>query len=177
MDFILIYGPPASGKFTVAKELAKRTGYTLFHNHSVLDLVGSIFEWGSKPFCLLRDKFRKEIISTAAKYKLKGLIFTFCYAKHVDDDFVRELLDSVKKYKGNTHCVLLTCDEKELFKRVKLPSRKKFEKISSVESLKKVLSSYELSSPMEFVPSLIIDTTDISPKQAVDKIIINLNIP
>lgn len=33
MRLIFIYGLPATGKLTVAQELAKRTGYKLFHNH------------------------------------------------------------------------------------------------------------------------------------------------
>ncbi|HIJ11483.1 TPA: hypothetical protein HA278_05490, partial [Candidatus Woesearchaeota archaeon] len=47
MIFVLIYGPMAVGKLTVAKELVKLTGYKLFHNHLTVDLVGSIFEWGT----------------------------------------------------------------------------------------------------------------------------------
>jgi predicted kinase len=29
----LVYGPPAVGKLTVAKEIAARIGYRLVHNH------------------------------------------------------------------------------------------------------------------------------------------------
>jgi shikimate kinase len=33
MNFIVIFGPPAVGKMTVGQELARLTGYKLFHNH------------------------------------------------------------------------------------------------------------------------------------------------
>ena len=33
MKHLFLYGAPAVGKLTVAKELADLTGYKLFHNH------------------------------------------------------------------------------------------------------------------------------------------------
>ena len=47
MRLIFIYGLPAVGKLTVAKELAAKTGYKLFHNHLVVDLLISTFELGA----------------------------------------------------------------------------------------------------------------------------------
>ena len=41
----LVYGPPAVGKLTVAKEIAARTGYRLVHNHVSIDPVLSILGW------------------------------------------------------------------------------------------------------------------------------------
>jgi len=41
---------PASGKLTVATELAKLTRFKLFHNHVSIQFVKSIFEFGTKPF-------------------------------------------------------------------------------------------------------------------------------
>lgn len=38
MEFVLLYGPPAIGKLTIAKELQKLKGYKLLHNHLVVDL-------------------------------------------------------------------------------------------------------------------------------------------
>jgi shikimate kinase len=34
---IFIVGPPAVGKMTVGAELARRTGFQLFHNHHAID--------------------------------------------------------------------------------------------------------------------------------------------
>ena len=45
MDFIIIFGPQAVGKMTVGEELAKKTGYKLFHNHMTIDLVLQFFSW------------------------------------------------------------------------------------------------------------------------------------
>ncbi|MEO1956129.1 MAG: AAA family ATPase, partial [Gammaproteobacteria bacterium] len=37
MKVIFLYGPPASGKLTIAKKLADKTGISLFHNHLTFD--------------------------------------------------------------------------------------------------------------------------------------------
>jgi shikimate kinase len=37
MPIVFIYGPPAAGKLTVAKELSAVTGYKLFDNHVTID--------------------------------------------------------------------------------------------------------------------------------------------
>ena len=39
MKTIFIYGAPAAGKLTVANELAKRTGFSVLHNHLINDLI------------------------------------------------------------------------------------------------------------------------------------------
>jgi tRNA uridine 5-carbamoylmethylation protein Kti12 len=67
MRLIFIYGPPAVGKLTVTTELAKVTGFKLFHNHVSIQFVQSIFEFGTRQFWKLTDKFRLSIFEEAAK--------------------------------------------------------------------------------------------------------------
>lgn len=45
MELVVIYGAPGVGKLTVARELARKTGYKLFHNHLTVDLVKSLFDF------------------------------------------------------------------------------------------------------------------------------------
>ncbi|MBD0327065.1 MAG: AAA family ATPase, partial [Pyrinomonadaceae bacterium] len=49
MKLIFLHGLPGVGKLTVARELAKLTGFKVFHNHLAVDLVESLFEFGSQP--------------------------------------------------------------------------------------------------------------------------------
>ncbi len=86
MKLVFIYGPPSSGKLTVAKELAELTGFKLFHNHVSIQFVESLFEFGSKPFSRLTDKYRTEMLEEAAKEKV-DTIFTFVYGKPEDNPF------------------------------------------------------------------------------------------
>ncbi len=92
MRLVFLYGPPAVGKLTVAKALARLTGYKVFHNHLTIDLVESIFDWGTRPFWALVDKYRLELVETAARENIPGLVFTFVYAKPNDDGFVRRVV-------------------------------------------------------------------------------------
>jgi tRNA uridine 5-carbamoylmethylation protein Kti12 len=88
MKLIFIYGPPASGKLTVARELAKLTGLRLFHNHVSIEFVQSLFEFGSGPFWRLTEKYRTEMIDEAAREET-STIFTFVYSRASDDPFVK----------------------------------------------------------------------------------------
>ena len=47
----------ASGKLTIARELAARTAVALFHNHLIVDAVGAVFPFGTKAFSRLRAPF------------------------------------------------------------------------------------------------------------------------
>jgi broad-specificity NMP kinase len=47
MRLIFLYGLPGVGKLTVARELAEFTGFKVFHNHLTVDLVGSVFDFGT----------------------------------------------------------------------------------------------------------------------------------
>ena len=76
MKLIFLYGPPASGKYTIAKALAEKTEYKLFHNHLTVDLVTSIFPFDSDQLPRLSEKFRLEMFEEAAKANVEGIIFT-----------------------------------------------------------------------------------------------------
>lgn len=62
MKLILIYGSPAVGKLTTANEIAKLTGFKVFHNHLTIDAVKPVFEFGSKSFWKLVHLFRIETV-------------------------------------------------------------------------------------------------------------------
>jgi len=127
LKLIFIYGPPAVGKLTVATELAKQTGFKLFHNHISLQFVQSVFEFGTKLFWRLTDKFRLEMLEEAAKERV-DTVFTFVYVKGTDDSFVRQTIRRVRSRGGQVCFVRLHCHEEELAKRVKTKARRNMEK-------------------------------------------------
>ncbi len=169
MKLIFIYGPPAVGKLTVATELARLTGFKLFHNHVSIQFVQSIFEFGTKTFWKLTDKFRLEMLEEASKKKV-DTIFTFVYGKRTDDAFVRNVIQRVRLHGGRVCFVRLYCQERELAKRVKRMDRRRMGKISTKSKLRGVLKKYDLASEVPFQSSVSIDTTDKSPKRAAELI-------
>jgi hypothetical protein len=50
MDLIYLHGPPAAGKYTIAKEIEEQIGCALFHNHLTIDVAKSLFDFGTHEF-------------------------------------------------------------------------------------------------------------------------------
>jgi len=170
MKLIIIHGPPAVGKLTVAQELSKITGYKIFHNHLINDLVESVFEYGSAPYRKLVSNFWIAMLSTAAMSNIHGIIITYCYAKKSDDAFIRKIVKAVEKNNGTVRSVLLICDPDTLSRRVMEDSRKAYGKLKDPEKLKKVLSDYELFSPIPSIAGIKIDNTKLSAKKTAKEI-------
>src|SRR5438876_10082901 len=123
MKLVFIYGPPACGKLTVATELAKLTDFRLFHNHVSIQFVQSLFEFGTRPFWRLTDKYRTAMIEEAAKEGV-DTIFTCVYGKTTDDPFVRRIIRKVNSYAGKVCFVRLRRDRDELERPVGSKARK-----------------------------------------------------
>ncbi len=170
MKLIIIYGPPATGKLTVAKELVKITGYKLFHNHLTNDLLDSVLEFGKGSYFRFNNKIRLELLEEAAKQKVKGVIFTFCYGFPHDNKWVKKLINRIERNKGKICFVHLYSDKSELLKRVKSTSRKRYNKIKTKRKLHKNLKKHDFFTSIPFVNSLKIDNTKISPKSVAQKI-------
>ena len=114
MRLIFIYGLPATGKLTVAQELAKLTGYKLFHNHMVVDLLLSSLEFGSAQFVRLREKIWLGVFREASRAQVPGLIFTFNPEKTVRAGFVEQAVATVVNDGGRVDFVELVCPLVEL---------------------------------------------------------------
>jgi shikimate kinase len=170
MKLIFIYGAPAVGKLTVARELAEHTDFKVFHNHLSIDCIEPIFSFGTESFWKLINLIRVETIIEAARTG-QNLIHTFCYAKALDDNYVAEITKSVESNGGEVCFVLLTCEKKELENRVSEASRRQFRKANNVELLREILDKYDLFSPVPERESLIIDNTNLSPRATAQIII------
>jgi broad-specificity NMP kinase len=162
MELIILYGPPGVGKLTVAEALAARTGYKVFHNHLTVDLVTSLFPFGSREAMRLIVKYRLELLEAAAQAGLDGVIHTFVYAHGPDDGFMQKLIDAVEGHGGHVTLVLLRCDPEILLERVTGESRAKHGKLRDVEILRDLLAQRQLMEPFPGRPSLVMDNTNRS---------------
>ena len=169
MRLVFIYGPPASGKLTVAIELAKLTGFKLFHNHVSIQFVQSVFEFGTKTFWRLTGKYRLEMLEEAAKEGI-DTIFTFVYSKGEDDKFVKHVLQKVRSSGGQVCLVRLHCDRKELVRRVKASTRRKIGKIGTEKMLSDLFRRHNLDLEIPFQRSVSIDTTNRTPRSVAKSI-------
>jgi len=175
MKLIVIYGPPAAGKYTIASKLTEKTGYKLFHNHLTIDLLKSVFEFGSPGFFKLSMEMRLDIFELAAKQNIPGIIFTYVYEKDKDDHFIHSLLEKVIDNGGEVQFFQIYCEKEELLKRVHEESRKKFQKVKSEEGLLKILGEGDMTSPISFVKSTRIDNTHLSVEETLQRVVQSLN--
>jgi AAA domain len=165
VKLVFIYGPPAVGKLTVATELAKLTAFKLFDNHVSIQFVKSVFEFGTRRFWKLTDKFRLSMFEEAAKDG-RDMIFTFAYNKATDDPFIEKTINKVRKHRGRVCFVRLYCDERELARRVSSKGRREMGKIGTRKLLASVLRKHSLGYEVPFQSSLSIDTTHLPAKKS-----------
>jgi len=171
MKLIFLYGPPASGKYTIAKAIAQKTGYKLFHNHLTVDLAKGVFDYGTKAFWELIHKIRLDIFEKAAKENISGMVFTYVYEKDSDDGFVKQVLEKVNSNGGEIIFVQIYCDKETLLERVKEDSRKQFQKVKTEKGLLEMLNHGDLFSEIPFVENNIIDNTNLTVEETVQKVL------
>lgn len=164
MTFVLLYGPPAVGKLTVATELAKLTGFKLFHNHLSIDLVEAVFPRGTPSFGRVGRAIRQLVFEEAAREDI-NLIFTYVYAHPRDMPSMAWMLEAVEQHGAATQLVQLTCNPEKLNEQVGVASRRLKGKIIDVELLGQLLETYDLFTPYPAKPSLQLDTTNASPHE------------
>lgn len=170
MNLIFLYGMPGVGKLTVARELSNLTGFKLFHNHLTVDLVTSLFEFGSDSFINLREKIWLETFSEAIKADFDGLIFTFAPENTVPHDFPDKVKNLLEENGGKVIFIELKCSMEELEKRLTDSSRDKFGKLNSLELFRRLHSQGVFDMP-KIMPDFSVDSTNLSPKETAKKIL------
>ena len=170
MKLIFLHGMPGVGKLTVARELAEATRYKLFHNHLTVDLVGSVFEFGTSPFIVLREKIWLDVIAEAASSEVEGMIFTFAFEPTVREGFVERVRTTVESSGGEVLFVKLVCSPEELEKRITSDSRSSFGKLTSLEQFHELNDAGAFDDPGVTPDRLVLDTTNLSPEEAALKI-------
>ena len=170
MQLIFLYGPPASGKLTVARHLARLTGYALFHNHLVVDAVGAVFPFGSAPFVKLRELFWIETFAEAAAAG-RSLIFTYAPESTVTSDFVPRAISVVEAAGGDIKFVRLTVSDEEQERRLSNADRAQHGKLVSLELLRELCPMFRAATEAMPEPILSIDTSVTSPQRAAEAIV------
>ena len=172
MKVVIIYGPPGVGKLTVAKRLAKMRGFKLFHVHLVADAILSLFPFDAKEFCPLMGKMQLVLLRAAAENrKITGVILTGVYSGKTDMGLSESLIKRLSDLpRARIFLVKLNCSERELYRRIKQPSRRAYKKPRQKGILKYLLKNYRLDAVMRFKKSLVIDNTKLSAERCARKI-------
>ncbi len=168
MNLILIYGPPASGKLTVAKKLATITGYTLLDNHQVTDYLPQLFPSGLPDLEVAGAKLGRKIrllIFEAAAANNVSLITTFAPLVDGAHDFIRSIKSSVEDAGGKLYLVQLIPNQQALDSRVVGESREGG-KAQTVQRLRELADRYPVM--FERFPDLehlVINNSSMQPNE------------
>lgn len=141
VDLVLLHGPPASGKLTIAKALSALVDARVFHNHLTLDVAKSMLDFGKPEFWDLVHDLRLLSFQSYFKNGIDPLIATWCYEEPEDYEYFLKIKSIAADRSGRVLPVYLNCDIMNLENRVTNDHRRKMEKLCNVEQLRKIMST------------------------------------
>lgn len=159
---VLIYGPPAAGKLTVATELANQYMLKVVDNHASVDPALRLFSFGEAELGALVEEIRVALISAAARAGV-DIVTTLVYGHGVDEEHVRKITEPTIEVGGQVHYVQLLPPDDVLEQRVVMASRTRTKKITDVSVLRASMTRYDLRTPIH-ADDLQIDNSYLSPE-------------
>jgi chloramphenicol 3-O-phosphotransferase len=165
MRLVFIHGPPAAGKYTVARRVAELTDLPLFHNHLVVDAVHAVFPFGSPSFVRLREQFWMDVFD-AAIAEDRSLIFTFQPEATVAPDFAARVLRRVAEGGGQSLLVHLKLSASGQLARVANVDRAKFGKLRDPVLLSRLQAEFAACEAAMPPADLVIDTERVTAEEA-----------
>ena len=156
---VLIYGPPAAGKFTVATRLGERYGLKVVDNHASVDPALRLFDFGMPEFAALVEEIRVALIRAASRAGI-DIVTTLVYGHGEDEEHVAKLVAATEDGGGVVQFVQLRPTDAVLEERVTSASRIPTSKVSDVPTLRRMLAAWDLTTPIH-PDDLSIDNTHL----------------
>jgi len=169
MKLVFLHGPPASGKYTIARVLHASHGVLNFHNHLTIDVAKSLFDFGTEEFWKLTHELRRTAVAAAADQRDARVVFTNCYSSPHDDATVAALEREVTSRNGLFVPVFLECSMGELRRRVTAPSREEMRKIRSIQGLEDYVAAWNFV-PLDRPNTISVNTEGRSPEECAEEI-------
>lgn len=176
MQLVILYGAEATGKLTIASQIAEKTKLKLFHNHTSIDVGKVLFEYGDAAYNELVWKVRLLVFEAAAKNDSPGLIFTWAYSHPDFQPQLDRILSTVRPYHVDVHYVYVWCSQACLEERVLHSDRKAAGKLHTIEGLHRQQKNKN-HAVIPNTNSLVIDNTDLVPSVVADQIIDEFSLP
>ena len=179
-DLIVVCGPQAVGKMTVAESLRDKLHYNMMMNHDSIEMSDKIFGFGTPAQKEFNAAFREKVFELAVKYDV-DLIFTYVCAFDLQEerDYLNGLHDLFVGSGGRFFFVELSASLEERLARNETPHRmeRKASKRDVVWSRANLLHDAEkyklnLEKGETWLEKHIqIDNTALTPGEVADQVI------
>lgn len=184
-NLIVVCGPQAVGKMTVAESLRDKLKYNMMMNHDSIEVSDRIFGFNTPAQREFNSIFREKAFELAVKHNV-DLLFTYvaAFEKEEEINYLKTLEHQFTASGGNFYFVELSADLDTRMKRNLTPHRmerktsKKDTKWSE-ENLLKDSQRHRLNTEegeILFENHLKIDNTNLSPDEVADIVIGNYNL-
>lgn len=179
-NLIVVCGPQAVGKMTVAESLRDKLKYNMMMNHDSIEMSDKIFGFATPAQREFNAVFREKAFELAVKHNV-DLIFTYVCAFDMQEE--RDYLDSLEKLfvseGGQFYFVELSANLETRLERNETPHRmeRKASKRDVVWSRANLLSDAEkhrlntLENEVWYANHLKIDNTNLTPDEVADIVI------
>ena len=179
-NLIVVSGPQAVGKMTIAEKIRERLGYSLMVNHDSIEVSDKIFGMGTPAQKELNKIIRKGAFDTTIQYDI-DMIFTFVTAFDSPEDieYLNNLRNMFEATGGQFYFVELEADVKTRLERNVTPHRlaSKFTKNDVERSQRDLLDTmkkYRLNSndgELICPNHLKINNTNLEPEEVADQVV------
>ena len=179
-NLIVVSGPQAVGKMTVAEALRDKLRYNMMMNHDSIELSDRIFGFGTPAQREFNGAIRETVFALAVKHNV-DLIFTFVCAFDIPEDvaYLRALEAQFTESGGSFYFVELSAALETRLLRNETPHRmeKKPSKRNTEWSKRDILETaerYKLNTDEGetlFARHLKIDNTNLAPDEVADRVI------
>lgn len=179
-NLIIICGPQAVGKMTVAESLRDKLKYNLMMNHDSIEISDRIFGFATPAQKEFNSVFREKAFELAIKHNV-DLLFTYVCAFEMpqEKEYLTGLADSFESNGGNFYFVELSADLQTRLERNVTPHRmerkaSKRDVTWSRANLLRDAEKHRLNSEENeiwFKNHLKIDNTNLQPDEVADMVI------
>ena len=123
-NLIVVCGPQAVGKMTVAESLRDKLKYNMMMNHDSIEMSDKIFGFGTPAQKEFNAVFREKAFELAVKYNV-DLVFTYVCAFEMPEEreYLTKLAELFVKAGGKFYFVELSADLEIRLARNETPHR------------------------------------------------------
>ena len=179
-NLIVVCGPQAVGKMTVAESLRDKLRYNMMMNHDSIEISDRIFGFATPAQKEFNGFFREKAFELAVKHNV-DMIFTYVCAFDVPEErtYLEKLKDLFERNGGRFFFVELSADVETRLRRNETPHRmerkpSKRDVSWSKSNLLDDAAKYRLNSAegeVWFENHLKIDNTHLEPDEVADRVI------